>query len=149
MSKSANTGCDDSATRSKPPVPVADGSRRKELIETIMKVATAISPIVIVLRVGFRVRFRAASRDRSKSAPSVAAAAAHHTVVDLMRSYAIRLPLNVISELLGVPHANREDFRVRDFAVFVPVVDRFLKTMSKGSSPETVGDDFAEVRIVR
>jgi cytochrome P450 len=42
----------------------------------------------------------------------VAVAASSGEAVDLMRSYAVQLPLRVISELLGVPPADRENFRM-------------------------------------
>jgi cytochrome P450 len=43
----------------------------------------------------------------------MAVTAAAGETVDLMDSYAVQLPLRVISELLGVPPEDRDDFRVR------------------------------------
>jgi cytochrome P450 len=43
----------------------------------------------------------------------MAVAAAADGVVDLMQSYAVQLPLRVISDLLGVPTEDRDNFRVR------------------------------------
>jgi cytochrome P450 len=42
----------------------------------------------------------------------IAVAAASDGVVDLMQSYAVQLPLRVISELLGVPSGDRDNFRM-------------------------------------
>ncbi|OBG28315.1 cytochrome [Mycobacterium sp. 852002-51057_SCH5723018] len=42
----------------------------------------------------------------------IAATAADGGVVDLMQSYAVQLPLRVISELLGVPSEDRSQFRM-------------------------------------
>ncbi len=43
----------------------------------------------------------------------MAVAAAAGSAVDLMQSYAVPLPLQVISELLGVPAEDRDNFRMR------------------------------------
>jgi len=42
----------------------------------------------------------------------IAVAAASDGVVDLMQSYAVQLPLRVISGLLGVPSGDRDNFRI-------------------------------------